>query len=651
MRIKSLRLKNFCQFKGDTTIYFSYDQVKNVTIILGDNTFGKTQLLNAFNWCLYGVKAPSINSLLNYELANEMRRRGDEQIVLVELTLLHADFEYVLTREQKFFWGNGIVPQATSNVTLKYMRWGTAQFNFVPEPRIKNTLENILPKDLASYFFIGTEQISAISTPKNLKEAVKRLLGLAILESAQAHLGDVIKRFKSSIQTDQSNRLREIQNVIKTTEERIAKYDLEISKLEQSLNESTKRKEKLDNMLRNSQSTDELQREQRADERELKRAENLLEQQIRKAFTSFNRDSRKFFALPLIKVAREYLKNIKTDDYNGIQTLTAENIRELVEEILNRHQCICGQEIYRHSDAYNHLLETVEEISLHSVANFASKYPDMLGALEEQYSDQGDTLYRELQNAPSEFDVTREQIRRLKTDLDRINQQLKSQANVQKLLVERDNLRRTISNDQKALKDYLTRRGEQQKVLNIRNKEFTKLSSSSQANRKIQLRIQYAEKIREWISETLNKNERELRQRLESKVNEIFGKMYHGSRRVDIDDKYKIELLTSLGSNEKSEGLTVVENFAFIAGLVALTKEKVFETNSSESYPLVIDAPFSKTDETHISHIASVLPDIFEQVIIFVLQKDWSHAKPEISERLGKEYHLRKVSETYTQIV
>lgn len=450
-----------------------------------------------------------------------------------------------------------------------------------------------------------------------------------------------------------SGKLKITQDQIKTTENRIVNFDLEISKLEQILEESTKRKEKLDNMLRNSQSAVELQKEQRIDERELKKAENLLEQQIGKTFKDFNRDSRKFFALPLIKVAGEYLRSVKTGDYNGIQTLTAENIRELVEEILNRHQCICGQKIHRHSDAYNHLLETVEEISLHSVANFAAKYPDVLDALEEQYSDQGDTLYRELQNAPLGFEVTKEQIRRLKTDLDRINQQLKSQSDMQKLLEERDNLRRKISSAQNSLKDYLTRRGQQQKQLKLLNEKFIKLSSSSQANRKIQLRIQYVEKVRDDISDTLNKNERELRQRLESKVNEIFGKMYHGSRRVDIDDKYKIELLTSLGSNEKSEGLTVVENFAFIAGLVALTKEKFFGINnlSSESYPLVIDAPFSKTDETHISHIASVLPDIFEQVIIFVLQKDWSHAKPEISERLGKEYHLRKVSETYTQIV
>ena len=44
MLIKSLKLKNFRQFKGDININFSYDSQKNVTIILGDNTYGKTTL-------------------------------------------------------------------------------------------------------------------------------------------------------------------------------------------------------------------------------------------------------------------------------------------------------------------------------------------------------------------------------------------------------------------------------------------------------------------------------------------------------------------------------------------------------------------------------------------------------------------------------
>ena len=55
MLIKKLRMENFRQFKGKTVIEFSTDPTENVTIILGDNTFGKTTLLQAFNWCFYGV--------------------------------------------------------------------------------------------------------------------------------------------------------------------------------------------------------------------------------------------------------------------------------------------------------------------------------------------------------------------------------------------------------------------------------------------------------------------------------------------------------------------------------------------------------------------------------------------------------------------
>ena len=53
MLIKSLRYKNFRQFKGENQSTFSCDPQKNVTIILGDNTFGKTTLLQMFNWCFY----------------------------------------------------------------------------------------------------------------------------------------------------------------------------------------------------------------------------------------------------------------------------------------------------------------------------------------------------------------------------------------------------------------------------------------------------------------------------------------------------------------------------------------------------------------------------------------------------------------------
>ena len=139
--------------------------------------------------------------------------------------------------------------------------------------------------------------------------------------------------------------------------------------------------------------------------------------------------------------------------------------------------------------------------------------------------------------------------------------------------------------------------------------------------------------------------------------------MYHGSRRVSINSKYQVTLLTSISEDEEivsgeSEGLNRVKNFAFIAGLVSIAKKKIMLNNqkdefnlASEPYPLVMDAPFSNADEIHTANISKTLPEIAEQVIMFVMQKDWNYAEPVMSYRVGKQYHLKKETETFTRLL
>ena len=71
----------------------------------------------------------------------------------------------------------------------------------------------------------------------------------------------------------------------------------------------------------------------------------------------------------------------------------------------------------------------------------------------------------------------------------------------------------------------------------------------------------------------------------------------------------------------------------------------------NEPYPLVMDAPFSNADETHIKNISSVLPSVANQVIMFVMQKDWQYAQPVMESRVGKYCQLKKYSESHTEII
>ena len=54
MKLQSITLTNFRQFKGSQTFDLTSDKLKPVTLLFGANGAGKTTLLNAFTWGLYG---------------------------------------------------------------------------------------------------------------------------------------------------------------------------------------------------------------------------------------------------------------------------------------------------------------------------------------------------------------------------------------------------------------------------------------------------------------------------------------------------------------------------------------------------------------------------------------------------------------------
>ena len=53
MILKSLYLKNYRTYQGPETIEFATGN-QNITIIKGNNEVGKTTIMNAITWCLYG---------------------------------------------------------------------------------------------------------------------------------------------------------------------------------------------------------------------------------------------------------------------------------------------------------------------------------------------------------------------------------------------------------------------------------------------------------------------------------------------------------------------------------------------------------------------------------------------------------------------
>lgn len=63
-----------------------------------------------------------------------------------------------------------------------------------------------------------------------------------------------------------------------------------------------------------------------------------------------------------------------------------------------------------------------------------------------------------------------------------------------------------------------------------------------------------------------------------------------------------------------------------------------------------MDAPFSNADEKHIANISRVLPQVAEQVILVVMNKDWEFAQSDMSEKVGMIYQIVKHSEIKSSV-
>lgn len=96
MKFKSITMENFMRYKGVNTIEFSCDPGKNVTVVLGDNTVGKTTIAQAFRFGLYGaVNMEKWKNADDYQLLNNdvLAFMDADSKAAVSVTIVAADEE------------------------------------------------------------------------------------------------------------------------------------------------------------------------------------------------------------------------------------------------------------------------------------------------------------------------------------------------------------------------------------------------------------------------------------------------------------------------------------------------------------------------------------------------------------------------------
>jgi len=205
MRISEVELVNYRQYRGIIRVELMYDKQLNINVIQGVNGAGKTNFLNAINWCLYdeeenidkyaGKKQPLTNDA---ELNNLMS--GDALTTKVTIKMVdESDRLYVFERSIVVTKDNNGVPrQSPSNLNL-FVQVGR-DMRLINEPDFM--LNRVLPKAVKNFFIFDGEKLDdffKIENASKIRNAIYDVSQLTLLDSGIDHLEKTISGMRSKI--------------------------------------------------------------------------------------------------------------------------------------------------------------------------------------------------------------------------------------------------------------------------------------------------------------------------------------------------------------------------------------------------------------------------------------------------------------------
>lgn len=676
MKIKSIKLHNFMRYKGDNELLFSTNEEKNVTVVLGDNTFGKTTLAQAFRWGLYETLNDTSYTkkkdvvLLNNEVAAEMKINQVKD-VSVEIVVINEEGEVKFTRKASFnrksasindisvkqlgitqltmqrrkegVWGD-IINNSGSNIESKKYKAGCVQ----------EAIDNMFPQSLSNYFFFDGERWNDLkSKTSDIKNSVDTILGVSGLLEMKNHLKDnrisVVKKFREKLKGT-SGEYERIQQEIKGLDESISEYEKAIFETQSAI-ETTER------TLESTQKTLNDNRKVEEDQKELKRLESDIEK-----YEKFKSDyyvdivkglsnSSKYFASTLLPEFEELLNHVDLEgkDIPGVTVDTLDYLLELGE-------CLCRTKLTEDSEAYETILKLKKQVPPEMLGGAAGKLKTTLEIWKNETAD----LVEVVKSKAADFDVAQSTIDDKILERDRLEKTIDRKTNLGPVRLQNKQAKERLSSLKGKKSTYEIRLEQTKENKLSKESQLDAVAIHDRQNAVVYRCLAYIEAMYDRASLLVDVRKHSTISDLNKIIGENFQRMFNDREkyaRLGADYKihvfyHKVGDMTNYEEENLSNGETVAINFVFIVSILELAKKyRELERQNKEygmenailELPLVLDGPFSALSNENTSLVANRLPQFAEQVIIFMLDKDWEasglekYTLPEFCYRVNKE--------------
>jgi DNA sulfur modification protein DndD len=373
MVLEEIRLTDFRCFYRESTVRFSTDADRNVTLIYAENGVGKTTLLNALLWCFYGETTERFEKkedILNYDAKKEGRT-----VASVEVLFEHNDSDYIAKR----FFVTG--PRANDGRNFLVARIDQGSQIEIPTP--DTFINTVIPRDMASHFLFDGEHAEIFlgeSNRNSIRSAVRDILGCSLIETAIDDLQAVSNQFRKQIpSTPATTQIGELNSRIDTLTTQSGQATEAVKRLEKQHQLTETQINDIEEKLRNTGAAKELQHGRDRLDEQLKRTEKRQKEAFDEVYKWLGENGRYIVSKKITQETFGFL-----DDKKHRGRIPSPYNEEFVRDILAEEICICGAHLEPGSPAAQKVARLLEKAANQIVRDRIAKVRARLSSLKTE---------------------------------------------------------------------------------------------------------------------------------------------------------------------------------------------------------------------------------------------------------------------------
>lgn len=650
MQLIEMRLKNYRRLCEPTTIDFAVGE-KNVTIIRAENGSGKTGILMALLFGLFGtVKYDQFQIENDDDVMVSSFLLTDNKTVECEVSIDFLDDEckYTITRKIRAFNNGGKIRQDNNNVITTLCKEGIDTNQTREE--IDSFMNNLIGENIRGFLFFDGVKYTELfkqnngQTKKELKNIIEKMLNINDLNIAISTLNSMASdvgnssttpRLEQKLSQALSNR-EKAKDELDKAEQKCVSQDEKIRSLqenyEKALAKFTKY-EKFKNIVEEI--------------REKQRKISTLNEKIKLNIDSLGRSCKDQILYNIYSTfgveVRDELKNMSKDLHGGI---------DLIDTILASGKCVCSDRPMSEDERQRRLNFRTEIISKNNCSySLISKMKNDLAKMDVQGNNNSFmNCYEEIINSKTD-------ISSLEAEINRLNQELPQEANnditfqnevtnasankiasqkfIKEAQNELDNLKSEkiiIENNFKDACDKVNEIEAERAIAVGQGKKYNFYKGA--AEKLTKLKDEYLSEAQKDISNRANSYFLKL---LSSNDKELID-------RLILDDDYSIKVYDKTNREvfgQLSAGQKLIASMAFVMGLTA----EASNAKPTCNFPLVMDTPVSNLDSANRASLIKLMPSVVKQWILTPMDTELTDTEVSSFEntgKVGRVYELHK---------